>query len=207
LNAKKISNISLILLAAGESSRLGTPKQLLMYRGKNLMQHTIDQTQEMGLDTVLVLGAFSDQILEQVDTNNIKVVLNENWREGLASSIRYGLGQVLQSNPDTEAVILVLCDQPFLTTEILEQILEKYYNSGLPIVHCNYGEATGPPTLFHKSMFPHLLKLQGHDGAKKVINIFRDKLALVDFPDGKWDIDTKEDYQQFIAKDGHHDDI
>ncbi|MBK9255069.1 MAG: nucleotidyltransferase family protein [Saprospiraceae bacterium] len=194
----KTKNISLILLAAGESSRLGTPKQLLMYRGKTLMQHTIDQTQTLGLDTFIVLGAFSEQIISQINTYDAKVVINKNWNEGLASSIRCGLEQVLQSNPDTEAVILILCDQPFLTIEILQQILEKYHDSSLPIVHCNYGEASGPPTLFHRSLFPYLMELKDHEGAKKVVNKYPADVALVDFADGKFDIDTLADYQHLL---------
>jgi len=195
---QKTCNISLILLAAGESSRLGTPKQLLMYKGKNLMQHTIDMTLTLGMDTFIVLGAYGEKILKQVNTYDAKIVENVEWNEGLSSSIRKGLEGVLNSNPNTEAVILVLCDQPFLSAEILRQILEKYHDTGLPIVHCHYGEASGPPTLFHRSMFPYLLELKGGQGAKKVVDRFSDQVALVDFPEGKWDIDTSEDYQQLI---------
>jgi len=192
------TNIAIILLAAGESSRLGTPKQLLMYKGKNLMQHTIDMTETLGMDTVIVLGAFSDQILYYVDTYGAKVVQNMDWHEGLASSVRCGLEHVLMMNTDTEAVILVLCDQPLLTVDILHQVIDTYHVSSLPIVHCNYGEASGPPTLFHKSLFPYLMELKGHEGAKKVVNTFPEKVALVDFPDGKWDIDTPADYQHLL---------
>jgi len=192
------TNIAIILLAAGESSRLGTPKQLLMYKGKNLMQHTIDMTETLGMDTVIVLGAFSDQILYYVDTYGAKVVQNMDWHEGLASSVRCGLEHVLMMNTDTEAVILVLSDQPLLTVDILHQVIDTYHVSSLPIVHCNYGEASGPPTLFHKSLFPYLMELKGHEGAKKVVNTFPEKVALVDFPDGKWDIDTPADYQHLL---------
>jgi molybdenum cofactor cytidylyltransferase len=174
-------NISLILLAAGESSRLGTPKQLLMYKGKNLMQHTIDMTLTLGMDTFIVLGAYGEKIQNQVNTYDAKIVENEEWNEGLASSIRKGLEGVLNSNPDTEAVILLLCDQPFLSAEILKQILEKYQETGLPIVHCHYGEASGPPTLFHRSMFPYLLELKGGQGAKKVVDRFPDQVAFSRF--------------------------
>ncbi len=191
-------NISIILLAAGESSRLGTPKQLLMYKGKNLMQHSIDMTLTLGMDTFIVLGAYGEKIQNQVNTYDAKIVENEEWNEGLASSIRKGLEAVLISHPDTEAVILVLCDQPFLSAEILRQILEKYHDTGLPIVHCLYGEASGPPTLFHRSMFPYLMELKGGQGAKKVVGRFPDQAAFIDFPQGKWDIDTPEDYQQLI---------
>ena len=126
------------------------------------------------------------------------VVVNDDWSEGLSSSIRCGLSEVLKTNPDTEAVILVLCDQPFLTTNILDQMVNSYQGSGQPIVHCLYSEASGPPTLFHKSLFPYLMELKGSQGAKKVVDMFPDKVAYIDFPEGKFDIDTLEDYHQLI---------
>ncbi|HLO56866.1 MAG TPA: nucleotidyltransferase family protein [Saprospiraceae bacterium] len=195
---KTFGKISLILLAAGESSRLGTPKQLLMYKGKNLMQHTIDFAQTLGMETVIVLGAFKEEILAEVDVLGIEVVENVAWSEGLASSIRCGLRNVLETNPETEAVILVLCDQPFLTTEILREVVEKYHSSGQSIVHCSYGEVSGPPTLFHKSLFPYLMELKGGQGAKKVLDMFPNQVAYVDFPKGKLDIDTAADYHQLL---------
>lgn len=201
---QKTCNTSLILLAAGESSRLGTPKQLLMYKGTNLMQHTIDMALTLGMDTFIVLGAYSEKILKQVNTNDAKIVENEQWNEGLSSSIRKGLEGVLSSNPDTEAVILILCDQPFLSAEIFKQILEKYQDTGLPIVHCHYGETSGPPTLFHRSMFPYLLELKGGQGAKKVVDRFPDQVAFIDFPKGSLDIDTPEDYQQLLNIKNDH---
>ena len=162
------------------------------------MQHSIDMTLTLGMDTFIVLGANGEKIQKQVKTYDAKIVKNEEWNEGLSSSIRQGLEGVLSSNPNTEAVILVLCDQPFLSAEVLRQILEKYQETGLPIVHCHYGETSGPPTLFHRSMFPYLLELKSVQGAKKVVDRFPDQVALVDFPQGSLDIDTPEDYQQLI---------
>lgn len=197
------TNISLILLAAGESSRLGMPKQLLNYKGKNLMQHTIDLTQMLGMETIVVLGAFKDEILAQIDFSGTQVVENVMWREGLSSSIRCGLTSVLNTSPETEAIVLVLCDQPFLTTDILIKIVEKYHSSGQPIIHCKYGDVCGPPTLFHKSLFPNLMELKGGQGAKKVVDMFPDRRVYIDFPEGKMDIDTQEDYQQLILSDNN----
>ncbi len=190
------TKISLILLAAGESSRLGSPKQLLEYHGKNLLQHTIDLTQLLDIETIVVLGAFKEEILARVNVYEGKVVENMAWSEGLSSSIRCGLSEVLKKNTETEAVILLLCDQPFLTTEILREIVEKYHSSGQSIVHCSYGDVSGPPTLFHKSLFPYLMELKGGQGAKKVVDMFPDQVAYIDFPKGKLDIDTAADYQQ-----------
>lgn len=195
---KTFGNISLILLAAGESSRLGSPKQLLMYKGKNLMQHAINLAQTLGMETVIVLGAFMEEILGQVDILGTNVVENVGWSEGLASSIRCGLRNVLETNPETEAVILVLCDQPFLKAEILHEIVEKYHSSGQSIVHCSYGDVSGPPTLFHKSLFPYLMALKGGQGAKKVVDMFPNQVAYVDFPKGRLDIDTVADYHQLL---------
>lgn len=190
----KSNQISLILLAAGESSRLGSPKQLLEYRGKNLLQHTIDLTLLLDIETFVVLGAFKEEILARVNVYEGKVMENVAWSEGLSSSIRCGLSEVLKTNHETEAVILVLSDQPFLTIEILKEIIEKYHSSGKPIIHCSYGDASGPPTLFHKSLFPYLMELKGGQGAKKVVDMFPDQVAYVDFPKGKFDIDTTADY-------------
>jgi len=199
----KSNQISIILLAAGESSRLGTPKQLLMYKDKNLMQHTIDITRKLSLETVVVLGAFKEEILAQINVYEANVVENVAWNEGLASSIRCGLSEVIKTNAETEAVILVLCDQPFLSIEILKEIIDKYHSSGKPIVHCSYGDASGPPTLFHKSLFPYLMELKGGQGAKKVVDMFSDQVTYIDFPKGKFDIDTLADYHQLIQKESH----
>jgi molybdenum cofactor cytidylyltransferase len=199
----KSNQISIILLAAGESSRLGSPKQLLEYHGKNLLQHTIDLTQLLDIDTFVVLGAFKEEILARVNVYEGKVVENMAWSEGLSSSIRCGLSGVLKTNPETEAVILVLCDQPFLTAEILQEMVIKYRSSGQSIIHCLYGDTSGPPTLFHKSLFPYLMELKGGQGAKKVVDMFPNQVTYIDFPKGKFDIDTQEDYHQLIQTEAH----
>jgi len=198
MSINKSNTISLILLAAGESSRLGTPKQLLLYKDKYLLQHTLDLLHNLNMQMFVVVGAFSEQILGKVDTYNAIVVQNRDWNKGLASSIRAGLEHVLKSNPDTEAVILLLCDQPLLTSNILLNILEKYKDTSFPIIHSNYGEVSGPPTLFHRSLFPYLMELEGAQGAKKVVDLFPDQVALVDFFYGTSDIDTPDDYQQLL---------
>jgi molybdenum cofactor cytidylyltransferase len=189
-------NISIILLAAGQSLRLGTPKQLLQYKGKTLMRQTLDTVKPLQLDIFCVFGAFVDEIVSQVDVSGTNVIINHDWEEGLSSSIRCGLSEVLKTRPETEAIILVLCDQPFLTTHILRQMVEKYHDSGKPIIHCSYGVASGPPTLFHKSLFPYLMALNGSQGAKKVVDMFPNQVVYVDFPEGKFDIDTAADYHQ-----------
>lgn len=190
--------ISIILLAAGQSSRLGKPKQLLTYQGKTLLQHTIDIVVDLPYSTTLVLGAYMEKILASLHLSNITIAVNKNWDEGLASSIRCGLNHVINHNPDTEAIILVLCDQPFLTKEVLSNIVRKYDETQSAIVHSIFKEAFGPPTLFHKSLFPYLMDLKGNQGAKKIVDMFHEKVTHIHFPEGDIDIDTQSDYDLLI---------
>lgn len=197
----KTTNISIILLAAGQSSRMGSPKQLLLYKGKTLIQNSIDLTEKIGLNTVAVVGAYSEQIIGQTDFKHVKIEVNAVWHEGMSSSLQCGLSYLLRSNPDTEAIIVILCDQPLLTSQVIINIVRKYQETFSPIVHCNYGETTGPPTLFHKSTFSYIMELTGDQGGKNVINLFSEKVVYVDFQGGEFDIDTTENFNHLLNMD------
>lgn len=199
MSYKKISTITILLLAAGESSRLGEPKQLLNFDGKMLLQHFIDiSINSLAESVILILGAYGQTIQNKLDAQKIHVVHNLNWKDGLSSSISVGLNCALELNPQTEAVVLVLCDQPYLTTAILNEIINKHINSDKPIVNCQYSYTNGPPTLFHKRMFSHLRDLESSHGAKSVVSKFIQEVASIEFPNGHIDIDTRTDYTNFI---------
>ena len=190
-----LKNIGVIILAAGASTRLGEPKQLLEYHHKNLLQTTIDAAiNSVASTVVIVLGANADQISNEIDKSGINVLINSEWEEGMASSIRNGLNELLFISPLTDAVILMVCDQPYVSTELINDIINKQEETGKSIVTCNYGEIAGPPTLFHKSLFHELMHLKGDVGARKIIQHHSDDVATVLFKKGKIDIDTKEDY-------------
>ena len=108
----------------------------------------------------------------------------------MASSIRLGIEDSLNA----DAVILMVCDQPFITSDILNNLIETYSNSGRGIVACSYDNTFGPPVLFSKKYFPELLQLKGDIGARKIIDQHFVDVALVDFPRGSIDIDTEADY-------------
>lgn len=190
------SDIGAVILAAGASTRLGSPKQLLAYRNKNLLQHTIDAVSVSAVGHItLVVGAHAEQILPHITMGRCHMIRNENWEEGLSSSIRYGLSSAMTQKPSMEAVIFVLCDQPYLTSAIIDAIILKFRSSQKPIVNCKYGDGYGPPTLFSSTLFPFLLKLNGNDGAKSIVRQYASDVDFIDFPGGASDIDTLDDYK------------
>lgn len=189
------NSCGIIVLAAGSSGRLGKPKQLLDYKGKNLLQYLIDEATESSANyTVVVLGSEVGLIQAKLETGNIHMVINDDWEEGMASSIRCGINELQKINPSVEAAILMVCDQPFVTTSLLNDLITTHRETGKSIVTSNYDNTAGPPALFHKSIFPELLQLTGDKGAKQVVEAHPKELATVSFPKGSIDIDTAADY-------------
>ena len=153
-------NSSIIILAAGESSRLGSPKQLLPYAGKTLLQHSIDVARASAVETITVmLGANADLIQSSISDTAIKIIVHNEWKEGMASTIRFGLNLITTMNPQTEVVIFMVADQPFTTAELLNQLLDAHRTFGSKIVASKYQDTFGTPVLFHKTFFPELLQL------------------------------------------------
>jgi len=193
------SRVAIIILAAGASSRMSIPKQLLPMRGRNLLRHTIDEalTSKAG-NVYVVLGADATQIQNKLGKADFSIVMNPHWQEGMSSSIRAGLSVLPES---VDAAIITLCDQPFLSTQVLDALIEAFTSSGKTIVASAFEGAVGPPVLFSRKHFPELMQLQGDTGARSVVLKHEADAARVPFPSGSVDLDTPEDYQQFIKKD------
>lgn len=190
------NNIAIIILAAGVSSRLGYPKQLLGYAGNTLLQYLLLEALNSKANTcIVVLGAHEDQINRVTDWQSARVVVNNDWKEGMASSIRCGINALVETHPLTEGVVFMLCDQPYVTTALLNELMATHQNTGMSIVASKYKDITGAPALFQKSIFPYLLQLKGDTGARSIIQQHLDKVAVVDFAKGIVDIDTTTDYQ------------
>jgi molybdenum cofactor cytidylyltransferase len=192
-----VNNIGIVILAAGSSSRLGKPKQLLQYNDRNLLQHTIEAAVYSNANSVIVvLGANEDLISKEIDKMNAHTIENKEWEEGMGSSVRIGLNTLQKISPLAEAVIFMVCDQPYVSSSLLNDLIYTQKETGKPIVTCNYGEAIGPPALFHRSLFNELMQLKGDAGARKIIQQHSDEVATILFTKGKIDIDTKEDYDE-----------
>ncbi|MBF9221830.1 nucleotidyltransferase family protein [Hymenobacter ruricola] len=190
---------ALLLLAAGASTRMGRPKQLLPYRGRTLLRHAAETAVASGCGPiVLVTGALNEALATEVAGLPIRTVHNPDWETGMASSIRAGLAAVQAAKP--AAVVIMLSDQPLLTPELLRQLVQQQRQTQAPIVAAAYGDTLGVPAVFTETVFPELLKLQGQAGAGRLIASHGPAVERVDFPAGLLDVDTPAQYAALLRE-------
>lgn len=193
--------IGVILLAAGASTRLGTPKQLLNYKGTTLLGFVLDTAEKVTDKIVIVLGAHAEPIQKSLGARKAGVVINANWKEGMGSSIRCGVQAMQQVQPAVDGIIILVCDQPYISPDLLQELINKKKVSGKKIIASAYNGTNGVPALFDSYFFPALLLLKGQEGAKKIIQQHPDDLETIDFANGNTDIDTVDDYERLRAKE------
>jgi molybdenum cofactor cytidylyltransferase len=193
-------NLGIIILAAGSSSRLGQPKQLLEYNSTTLLENAIAQASGIPYAAIVVVtGSNSEAIEADLSERTVTICYNKNWEQGMGSSIATGLKRLLELHPDLKACIFAVCDQPFVTTQVFQDILEQQIRSGKGIVASLYAETLGTPVLFSHVYFEALLNLNGKEGAKKIVELNLDDVASVPFDKGAIDIDTIHDYNNLIS--------
>lgn len=175
---------------------MGRPKQLLPYNGKSLLAHTVDMANDADANPVIVvLGANAALLEKEIDEKKVHIVENKEWQEGMASSIRCGLNKLMHIAPLSDAVILMVCDQPHISSSLLNELIATQKKTGKLIVTSQYENAIGPPALFYKTIFTELLKLKGDAGARKIVEQYKNDTATVLFSKGNIDIDTETDYK------------
>lgn len=187
--------IAALVLAAGASRRMGRPKLLLELGGVPLIRHVVEraQTADVG-DVVVVVGPNRAEIAAALAGTRARLVDNPDYATGMASSLRVGL-QALA--PETQAVVVVLGDQPFLETAVINRLIATYRASGRPIVVPVYAGQRGNPVLFDRSLFEELARQQGDQGGRAVVAADPARVAEVQVPASlpQRDVDTWEDYQ------------
>lgn len=182
----------IIILAAGESRRLGTPKQLLPWRGQTLLRYTANVAVEANLGPVtVVLGAKGRECAEALEHLPVRLSYNPEWRKGMGGSIANGMASF--ADDDIAAVIVMLCDQPFVDALTLRALASKWRRGRKQIVACKQGGGFGAPVLFSAKRFDLLLGLEGPEGAQGLI---RDdpSVSLLDCRGASVDINTPEDW-------------
>jgi molybdenum cofactor cytidylyltransferase len=190
---------ALILLAAGNSTRMGSAKQLLDFGGKPMLKHAIETAQSSGCNPVIVvLGANEAEIRPALARLDVEIVVNERWAEGMGTSIQAGLRAL--ENRDIGGAILALSDQPFVTSDFLCGLVDKHRESGRQIVAAQYSGTAGVPVFFAREAFPLLMALKPNQGCKGVILGHPADALLVDCPEAAMDVDTPEDYDRAMAK-------
>jgi molybdenum cofactor cytidylyltransferase len=189
----------IIILAAGASTRLGEPKQQLLYKGKTLLQHAVDAAVESkGEPIIVVLGANAEVIKNDITNQGVTIIHNKDWEEGMASSIRAGITELQKLSPDIDDAILMLCDQPFVDVALLNNLMLHKQQTSTPIIACAYNNTVGPPALFDKTYFNTLLSLNGQEGAKKLLMKYSRDVFTIPFEKGAIDIDTAADYAKIV---------
>ena len=190
--------VALLLLAAGASARMGQPKQLLPYRGRSLLRHAAETAVASGCaPLVLITGALHEELLPEITGLPIQAVRNPAWETGMASSLQAGLAAVAGANP--AAVLIMLTDQPLVTPELLRQLVVQQQRTQAPAVAAAYADALGVPAIFSARLVPELLKLQGAQGANRLLTKLGEAVGRVDFPDGLLDVDTPAQYAALVA--------
>jgi molybdenum cofactor cytidylyltransferase len=190
--------VSVVVLAAGGSRRLGRPKQLLDFRGATLLDATLATARAAGADQVVVaLGGAADEVAERVDLAGVDVVLNLDFGDGCATSIRTALMQV---RDDAAGVVLLLGDQPGVTPETVHALVAG--SAGHAVGVCAYDDALGHPLWFDRSMFPTLSGLHGDKAVWKIVEADEDVVRVPIAGPVPPDIDTWADYQALLGADG-----
>jgi len=195
-----LKNIAIIILAAGASSRFGRLKQLLDWGEKALVAYIADVALEAGLGPVIVvLGCEAEAVQSALGTRDVRVAMNWRWEEGLGTSVQTGLGAL---TPEIDAVILMQCDQPLFTADLLRALVARFESGGATIVHPTHAGRRGTPTLFARELFPELAAVSGDVGGRVVIARHSEAIATVEVadPDVFADIDTPADYERLLAR-------
>jgi molybdenum cofactor cytidylyltransferase len=188
------AGIGAVVLAAGPSTRMGRPKQLLQFCGQTLVRRAASVAVEAGCRPVVVVtGANAVATREVLRELDVQEAENQQWPSGISSSLRVGVEAVVRASPQTAAIIMMVCDQPFVTQELIARIVAAHGETGRSIIASSYGRSYGVPALFGKKYFAQLKALKGAIGAKQLIQKHIADVQLVDFPQGEVDIDTPDD--------------
>ena len=188
-----------VILAAGRSSRMGAPKQLLEIEGKTLLRRTTEMVlaSDIGAGrTSVVVGSHGDQCWRQVEDLPCHRISNHNWEDGLSTSVKESL-LFWQAFKETHAALFVPCDLPFLSTQHINALLKAYQESGAPLVVSRFAEVLGSPGVFGQELWDEMLRLEGDEGARKIIRRHQDEAIAVEFEGGQFDLDTPQDVEAF----------
>ena len=195
------AGVGAVILAAGSSSRMGRPKQTLHYGGESLLRRAALAALGAGCRPVVVVtGAHAELTRRELDGLDVREVFNPLWETGMASSIRAGVEGLLVAAPDADAAVLMLCDQPHVTAEVISGLVAAHRAKGSPVVAAPDGGSIGVPAVLVRSHFAALAWLEGAAGAKQIIKRHAPEAHFLPFPSGEVDIDTPDDLSRLTAK-------
>ncbi len=191
--------VAAVVLAAGGSRRLGRPKQLVEIEGRPLVRRAAGAALDAGCAPVyVVLGAEAARVAGALAGAAVELVRNEGHEEGIASSIRSGIGAARDAMPPCDGALLLLVDQPRVDAALVRRLLARFGEGrGERIAACAYAGGVGVPAVFPRAAFDVLAALRGDRGAKAVLEAEGGHLLEVPFPGGEIDLDTPQDFAAF----------
>jgi molybdenum cofactor cytidylyltransferase len=185
---------------------MGESKALLPWGGESLLRHAVRAALDSRCARVfVVLGAEHAAHERALRGLEVSIVQHEGWREGIGSSIAAGAASIMAAS-DWEGVAMLLCDQPFISAELLDALIAARESEGRAMAACRYAGTLGPPAVFDGALLGELSALVGDRGAKALLTSDPSRVAIVDFPDGEFDIDTRDDYDRALARMRSRDD-
>jgi molybdenum cofactor cytidylyltransferase len=192
---------AIVILAAGSSTRMGSPKQNLNYNGQTLLQSAVQSALAAAETVLIILGANRENIEYSIKDQAVNILPNPNWAEGMASSISLAITELQTNYPQVTSAILMLCDQPHVNEELLRKLIDTANQTDKSIIASAYKDTLGVPVLFKAKYFPYLLALQGEEGAKNLLIMHADDVQSIPFPLGAVDIDTAEDFERLKSEE------
>ena len=193
-----MSKTAILILAAGESKRMGQPKQLLPYKNSTLLLEKIKQFQSLErVQVFVVLGAYFKDIFPSLRELPIKVIMNSNWQEGMGSSLSKGI-ELIQKKDMFDRVLITLSDLPLMESSHYDELIELSKSSGKRIIQTEYEETSGVPVIFDKSLFNSLARLKNEEGAKPLIEKYKKEVLKLRSKTPYFDVDTSDAYQKLL---------
>lgn len=188
-----------IILAAGEASRMGAPKQLLSFKGKTLVEKIVELTTALpNSSTIVVTGAYKKEVEQKLINYPINCIYNPSWPEGMGSSISAGVHLAEHENP--EGILIILADQVAIQPSHLMNLIQTFYLKNGQFCICSfYNQVKGVPAIFPKHWFELLKKFKGDQGAKKLFNERPEEVYALALDEAAIDIDTPKDWEDFIG--------
>jgi len=192
--------IAAIILAAGQSSRMGAHKILLPLQGKPVILHAVDNANAAGFaEVIVVVGHCAEAVRAALAGQRIQIIENPDYRQGQSTSLRAGVAAL---RPEMDAALILLGDQPLVQPAILTALVQAWQQSGKPIVAPLYNGQRGNPVLFARALFPELLSVTGDQGGRAILQRHAQEIELVPMldADAAEDLDTWQQYQTLLER-------